>query len=204
MAAFEQRKKRILEELQSDEPDLSPKGKPDEEILGLLELINSHEDYISTSSCSGRAVVFLDADKSGTSEEAQGRWLMTRHTQFEKEFESSTTRELYATLFDSMEIGQDWESSPQFTRLVALKFEPLVKKNNCNKTPDLLDYAYIMSRFIGSLAFTSSCNGVWLSRIRHFDFSSRDPTRKGTRCHKNDGDSSGRPTRLLCCKEWNN
>jgi tRNA wybutosine-synthesizing protein 3 len=127
MAVFEQRKKRILEELQSDEPDLSPKGKPDEEILALLELINSHEDYVSTSSCSGRAVVFLDADKSGTGEEAQGRWLMTRHTQFEKGLESSTTKELYATLFGSVKIGQDGESSRQFTRLVALKFEPLVK-----------------------------------------------------------------------------
>ena len=126
MAVFDQRKRRILEDLQSDEPDLSPKGRPDDEILELLELINSNEDYVSTSSCSGRAVVFLDGDRNGQGQEAQGRWLMTRHTRFGEELLTCTIEQLHTTLFGSLKIGVDWESNERPSRLIALKFEPLV------------------------------------------------------------------------------
>src|SRR5438045_4553910 len=105
MTVFDQRKKRILDDLHSGEPDLSPKGKPDDEIVDLLELINAHQDYVSTSSCSGRAVVFLDADKLGEGEEALGRWLMTRHTKFDGSLGTSTTEELFAMLFGHLNIG---------------------------------------------------------------------------------------------------
>lgn len=37
--------------------DLSLKGSIDEQILSLIEKINSHEDFVTTSSCSGRTVV---------------------------------------------------------------------------------------------------------------------------------------------------
>ncbi len=126
MAVFDQRKRRILEGLQSVEPDLSPKGRPDDEILELLELINSHKDYVSTSSCSGRAVVFLDGDRNGQGEEAQGCWLMTRHTPFDDELATSPLEQLHATLFGSLKVGLDWESNERHSRMIALKFEPLV------------------------------------------------------------------------------
>lgn len=126
MTVFDQRKRRILEDLQSDEPDLSPKGRPDDEILKLLELINSNDDYVSTSSCSGRAVVFLDGDNNGQGEEAQGRWLMTRHKQFGEELLTWTVEQLYTTLFGSLKIGAGWSSFIRPPRLITLKFEPLV------------------------------------------------------------------------------
>ena len=126
MTVFDQRKRRILEDLQSDEPDLSPKGRPDDEILKLLELINSNDDYVSTSSCSGRAVVFLDGDRNGQGEEAQGRWLMTRHTRFGEELLTCSIEQLYTMLFGSLKIGAGWRSNEQPSRLITLKFEPLV------------------------------------------------------------------------------
>src|SRR5256885_267655 len=78
MTLFDERKTKILQELASNEPDLSPKGSPDDGVLALLELLNAHHDYITTSSCSGRAVVFVDADRDGQGGDARGRWLMNR------------------------------------------------------------------------------------------------------------------------------
>jgi tRNA wybutosine-synthesizing protein 3 len=132
MTVFDQRKRHILDDLQSNEPDLSPKGKPDDEIVGLLELINACEDYVSTSSCSGRVVVFLDADKVEEGEDTSGRWLMTRHTQFEGSMENSTIEELFAMLFGHLNIGSDWESNGQSPRLITLKFEPLVQEHSAS------------------------------------------------------------------------
>jgi tRNA wybutosine-synthesizing protein 3 len=125
MDVFIQRKTAILNDLDSDEPDLSPKGRPDDEVLELLELLNSHANYVSTSSCSGRAVVYLDADKNGQGEEARGRWLMNRHSPFKKETELAT-KEWYGTLFGDVKVGENWDSKMHPSRLVNLKFEPLV------------------------------------------------------------------------------
>jgi tRNA wybutosine-synthesizing protein 3 len=126
MTVFDQRKRRILEDLKSDEPDLSPKGRPDDEILKLLQVINSNDNYVSTSSCSGRAVVFLDGDNNRQGEEAQGRWLMTRHTRFGEALFTCTLEELFTLLFGSLKKGVDWRSNERPSRLVTLKFEPLV------------------------------------------------------------------------------
>jgi tRNA wybutosine-synthesizing protein 3 len=129
MTVFEQRKRRILHELESDEPDLSPKGKPDDGVLELLELLNTHENYVSTSSCSGRAVVYLDADKNGEGEEARGRWLMNRHQPMHDELLTSTEEQLQSTLFGNMNIGEELEAGVKESRLVSFKFEPLVYKS---------------------------------------------------------------------------
>lgn len=127
MDVFVQRKTAILNDLGSNEPDLSPKGRPDDEVLELLNLINSHEDYVSTSSCSGRAVVFLDAEKNGHGEEAKGRWLMNLHTPFAMKEDGFLSDELlYVMFFGDMQIGEDWNSKSHPSRLINLKFEPLV------------------------------------------------------------------------------
>src|SRR5579859_3033452 len=126
MTVFDQRKKKILEDLDSDVPDLSPKGRPDEEIVELLELLNAHENYVSTSSCSGRAVVYLDADKKGEGELACGRWLMNRHKPLKENIIECTDDALRQILFEDVKIGEDWDSTVAPSRLVALKFEPLV------------------------------------------------------------------------------
>jgi tRNA wybutosine-synthesizing protein 3 len=124
MALFDQRKKKILENLDSHEPDLSPKGSPDAQILDLLELINSHEDYVTTSSCSGRVAVFVDGAK--TIKEEKGHWLMTSHTPFDIiRIRDMSTECLYKIVFGDHIIAMDVKS--RNGRIVTLKFEPLVR-----------------------------------------------------------------------------
>ena len=122
MTLFDKRKKKISDDLVSDVPDLSPKGSPDEQILDLLELINSHKDYVTTSSCSGRVAVFLDG--SETNKQDKGRWLMNSHSPIDIDGLRSSSGLLQKTLFGdhAIEFGVSVESR----RLVTLKFEPLV------------------------------------------------------------------------------
>ena len=54
---FRQWKKQRLEE----HIDCSKKGGIDEDIVGLVALINGSRDYFTTSSCSGRHVCYVEA-----------------------------------------------------------------------------------------------------------------------------------------------
>ena len=132
MAVFDQRKKAILQGLQSDEPDLSPKGAPDTQILELLQVINSHNDFVTTSSCSGRAVVFLDKTvKGGDAKDGdtKGQWLMNRHSSLPQDFGEYSMEGLFVLLFGDKKIGRDREPQEvRLRRLVTLKFEPLVQE----------------------------------------------------------------------------
>ncbi|XP_073014133.1 tRNA wybutosine-synthesizing protein 2/3/4 isoform X4 [Typha latifolia] len=51
---FQKRKEQTLAALSSPSPDKSPKGGVDAPIVPLLEAINRHPSYFTTSSCSGR------------------------------------------------------------------------------------------------------------------------------------------------------
>jgi tRNA wybutosine-synthesizing protein 3 len=126
MSIFEQRKAKILQGLESDELDLSPKGKPDDQIIELLELLNAHESYVTTSSCSGRAVVYLDAGKSGHDENSRGRWLMNSHSLFVTSVESSSGVAIYKKLFGDFQVSESQASITSSPRFVTFKFEPLV------------------------------------------------------------------------------
>ncbi|EDO16178.1 hypothetical protein Kpol_1026p26 [Vanderwaltozyma polyspora DSM 70294] len=83
--AFNQKKKAILDEINSLQPDLSPKGTIDELCLPIMHLINSHDDMVTTSSCSGRISVFAEGSKmhnglqkvGGKGE--GGKWLFVSH-----------------------------------------------------------------------------------------------------------------------------
>ena len=130
MTVFDQRKSNVLHDLHSDEPDLSPKGKPDEEVLGLLELLNAHDDYVSTSSCSGRAVVYLDADKNADGDQAKGRWLMNSHKPLDEEVFNVYNDKVDSILFGDMKVERQPTYEVKHSRLVNFKFEPLVICNN--------------------------------------------------------------------------
>ncbi|KAF9935231.1 hypothetical protein FBU30_006316 [Linnemannia zychae] len=65
---FQTRKKTILIALNSDTPDKSPKGYVDEPLLPLIILINNHQDYVTTSSCSGRICTYLEGLEDGDPE----------------------------------------------------------------------------------------------------------------------------------------
>lgn len=55
---FAEDKARILQSLARSGCDNSPKGFVDAPCIPLMELLNSHADYVTTSSCSGRIAVF--------------------------------------------------------------------------------------------------------------------------------------------------
>lgn len=73
---FDISKNRILNTLLqtlNGERDLSPKGFVDTPVIDVLELINSHNDYVSTSSCSGRIALYEAVKDKGV------QWLLVKH-----------------------------------------------------------------------------------------------------------------------------
>ncbi|MBW2972930.1 hypothetical protein KY346_00900 [Candidatus Woesearchaeota archaeon] len=68
---FELDKKNVLGKI-----DKSQKGEIDEDIQELVDLINSKEEYYTTSSCSGRIVV-IEIPESGRKDES--KWLLVKH-----------------------------------------------------------------------------------------------------------------------------
>ena len=56
---FDRQKLKVMES-----SDLSRKGNVDKDISDLLEKMNSHKDYFSLSSCSGRIVIFRQQTNS--------------------------------------------------------------------------------------------------------------------------------------------
>ncbi|EKF30930.1 hypothetical protein MOQ_005240 [Trypanosoma cruzi marinkellei] len=55
---FLSHKQQVLMNLSSNACDHSPKGGVDYKCLPLMHLLNTHEDYVTTSSCSGRIALF--------------------------------------------------------------------------------------------------------------------------------------------------
>lgn len=61
--SFKEKKRRILADLSaptSEYTDKSPKGSVDVQIRALIDLVNSHEGWVTTSSCAGRVTVFVE------------------------------------------------------------------------------------------------------------------------------------------------
>jgi tRNA wybutosine-synthesizing protein 3 len=68
---FDKRKQDLLHKI-----DKSRKGDVDKEIAPLVNLINSLEDYYTTSSCAGR-IMLIELAKSGKKHESE--WLFLKH-----------------------------------------------------------------------------------------------------------------------------
>ena len=77
MQSFEQAKAVILNDLHRGTKDKSPKGFVDSDIVELVQEINDHPNYVTTSSCSGRAVIFEEG-----SQRREGKWLYNSHSSF--------------------------------------------------------------------------------------------------------------------------
>lgn len=60
---FPIRKAEIMRNLGMSSCDLSPKGTVDIKCLPIIQLLNSHPDYVTTSSCSGRIALFHSIDE---------------------------------------------------------------------------------------------------------------------------------------------
>lgn len=73
--SFTAKKNAILASLSIPEPtytDLSPKGSVDAAIKPLIDRINALDGVVTTSSCAGRASVFLEGRKQGKRHEERG------------------------------------------------------------------------------------------------------------------------------------
>ena len=88
MSAFAARKRGVLAGIADEETrDKSPKGGLDAPIVPLIHAINTHADYVTTSSCSGRIALFAGGAAAGggsalaerRSAAAAGHWLMVQH-----------------------------------------------------------------------------------------------------------------------------
>ncbi len=114
---FEQQKASVLRR-----EDKSRKGSIDEPIIPLIEKINSHKDYFTTSSCSGRTIVI---NRYGRNEKLDSRWLYSEHS-----------LPKYKEIIKA--INQDFNGE------LWLKFEPLIIHIRCRNiysAKKMLDYA---------------------------------------------------------------
>lgn len=133
---FDQKKASILAEIESTQPDLSPKGDVDVLCYPIMNLINSHSDMVTTSSCSGRLSVFIEGSKvrnglqkSGGKGEG-GRWLFVTHESTEVD---GWLGKIDANAFKLVPEGftDAIESSGPSQRLVLYKYEPFILHVKC-------------------------------------------------------------------------
>lgn len=80
MNSFDQQKQSYLDALYK--PDKSKKGNVDEHISSLLDTINEHPDYYTTSSCSGRIMLIVDTDSK---DKSNAKWLFVSHDKISQE-----------------------------------------------------------------------------------------------------------------------
>ena len=112
---FEERKKTILGNLAAESCDRSPKGTVDEEALPVMEWLNAHPSFVTTSSCSGRMSIFVDDSDGGDGPKG---WLMVSHEP------PLSPGDFYESIKDSIFLDLSDIMSP--THLASLKFEPFV------------------------------------------------------------------------------
>ena len=102
--------------------DKSKKGSIDKPIIPLIEKINSHKDYFTTSSCSGRTIVI---NRYGKNEKLDSEWFYSEHSMPDY----NEIKEILKRDFK----GELW-----------LKFEPLILHIRCRNTESaskMLDWA---------------------------------------------------------------
>ncbi len=80
MDVFDKQKKTYLDALYK--PDASKKGTVDKAISFLLDTINKHPDYYTTSSCSGRIMLIVDTKSK---DKSNAKWLFVSHDQIKQE-----------------------------------------------------------------------------------------------------------------------
>lgn len=138
--SFHARKKQILCNLSSGDSDKSRKGSVDYPLVEHIDFLNGCDDYVTTSSCSGRIVVYADPGIP-TSEDTDyneqpakekrkkgGEWLMVSHEQLKV---TDSGEDLVKMLFGTRQVHQEDPTSIEneqvnTSSLVYFKFEPMV------------------------------------------------------------------------------
>ena len=111
---FDSFKRETLKNIESG-VDFSPKGSIDIPILDLVSLINSHPNYVTTSTCSGRISVFYQNYTSKSLTENKGvNWIVVKHGIINKVDIQTALSEIPRDISDSHE------------SFVFLKAEPLI------------------------------------------------------------------------------
>ncbi|CAN8246270.1 unnamed protein product [Cochlearia groenlandica] len=122
---FERRKAATLASIRSSVTDKSPKGYLDEPIIPLLETINHHPSYFTTSSCSGRISILSQPKptlNASTKKKARGgSWLYITH-------DPANPNIVASLLFPSQSTQIDQIDQP--SELV-FRFEPLIIAVEC-------------------------------------------------------------------------
>ncbi|KAG7557630.1 S-adenosyl-L-methionine-dependent methyltransferase [Arabidopsis suecica] len=122
---FEKRKAATLASIRSSVTDKSPKGFLDEPIIPLLETINHHPSYFTTSSCSGRISILSQPKpklNDSTKKKARGgSWLYITHDPADSDL-------VISLLFPSKSNQIDPIDQP--SELV-FRFEPLIIAVEC-------------------------------------------------------------------------
>ncbi|XP_050367895.1 tRNA wybutosine-synthesizing protein 2/3/4 [Argentina anserina] len=120
---FERRKAATLTSLRSEVTDKSPKGTVDTPIIPLLDVINCHRDYFTTSSCSGRISILSQPTRRTTKKKASGgAWLYITHDPADPDAVLDLVFRRRSDQ-DEPELHQDDE--------VVFRFEPLIVAVEC-------------------------------------------------------------------------
>ncbi|BFG27473.1 hypothetical protein CerSpe_137470 [Prunus speciosa] len=135
---FEKRKAATLASLRSEETDKSPKGTVDAPIVPLLNTLNSHPNYFTTSSCSGRISILSQPthSKLKTKKKALGgTWLFITH-------DPADPDSVLNRLFRSDSSRKDEQDNQND---LVLRFEPLIIAVECK---DLASAQSLVSKAI--------------------------------------------------------
>ncbi|PSS24836.1 TRNA wybutosine-synthesizing protein [Actinidia chinensis var. chinensis] len=117
---FEKRKKAALASMASPHPDKSPKGNIDAPIIPILNAINSHSSYFTTSSCSGRISILshpTTAAATNNKKAKGGTWVFITH-------EKADPDSILSLLFPI-------NSAPAHRSDLVFRFEPLIIAIEC-------------------------------------------------------------------------
>lgn len=130
---FIQKKNQILREIETTlgaVPDLSPKGSIDELCIPIMNLINAHNDMVTTSSCSGRLSVFVEGSKVKGEDNSKiggkgdgGHWIFVSH-------DKNDIKDWFKDKLIYSSVPYD-QLNELRTRYILFKFEPLILHVKC-------------------------------------------------------------------------
>lgn len=125
----------LVEYVDPERRDKSPKGFIDEPILDLMHVINQHPEYYTTSSCSGRIAIYCEGlnENTGSGTTKGGIWLYVSHDPITL---PSNDQEIIDLLFgkESHKVQMNNDKSKiknvLHHQMIYFKFEPLVSDSS--------------------------------------------------------------------------
>jgi tRNA wybutosine-synthesizing protein 3 len=118
----------LVEYLDPEKRDKSPKGFIDAPILDLMHVINQHQDYYTTSSCSGRVAIYCPSMQDDKTTTKGGIWLYVSHDPISVPSEDQEAW-IVQLLFSGRPVVFDFKRPVDLLskQLIYFKFEPLVR-----------------------------------------------------------------------------